>query len=459
MKVHPHWLPYFQQDIVMAAGGKVGNRLLFALEGWWRGLSVTLYRKKVLLSSGDRKHYVTGRVDLVSKEAGKICRDKDATKQYLAKAGIPCPQGKKFAPCCSEKELIKYAAALGFPVVIKPADGCLGRGVIANIADEKTLKRVIKDFRKQYGERYLILEKHFHGDDYRVLVLGDKILGVIKRIPANVIGNGKDTIETLIRLKNEVRKENPYLAKGLIKIDNEVKACLAQQGYKLKSRPPQGEHVYLRTKCNLSAGGDSIDATDDVPQFVKEMAVRAAQAIPGLLIGGVDLLVNEKEGTACVIEINGAPQLAMHLFPMYGQARDVVGEILDYMFPETASRPRGGSLVIDWAAMQKVLDSGAVSHIALRPYPQGELKAIKLNVSGKIQGVGFRRWVQNTALSLNLSGHAKNLANGDVEIIAAGNADDVEALAAAIRETKKFGKIKVTQSSWDHPIKAGFVRI
>ena len=41
-------------------------------------------------------------------------------------------------------------------------------------------------------------------------------------------------------------------------------------------------------------------------------------------------------------------------------------------------------------------------------------------VSGRVQGVGFRAWVQRKAVDLNLSGWVRNLSNGRVEIMAIG---------------------------------------
>lgn len=455
MKECPSRLPQFQEDTVVAAGGTV-NRYLIALEGWRRGLRLRVHRKKVLLRSDERRHYFTGRVDLVSEDAKQTCIDKDLTRQCLAKAGVAVPLGKRFRYSCEVDEMTKYADNLGFPVVLKPYNGSTGRGVVVNIPDRGALKKEIKDLRKTVGKRDLIVEKYFDGDDYRVLVQRNRVLGAIKRIPANITGNGKDSIEVLINQKNGLRKENPYLAKRLIEVDREILANLAQQGYKLISRPASGKRIYLRSKCNLAAGGDPIDVTDEIPEYVRNLAVQAVQAVPGLPGGGVDILVNEKEKRACVIEINGAPQLGMHLFPIKGQARDVVGAILDDVFPETKHRFQSVELVINFSEIQQILDSGAVTQITVSPYPEGEQKALRLIVSGKIQGVGFRRWIHKKATSLKISGHVQNLDNGDVELVVAGNVNSIEEITTSLAKTKKFPINKITESSWNKPICIGF---
>lgn len=48
-------------------------------------------------------------------------------------------------------------------------------------------------------------------------------------------------------------------------------------------------------------------------------------------------------------------------------------------------------------------------------------------VSGHVQGVGFRYQTAHQALTMGLTGHAKNLNNGDVEVLACGKEQTIEA--------------------------------
>ncbi len=56
------------------------------------------------------------------------------------------------------------------------------------------------------------------------------------------------------------------------------------------------------------------------------------------------------------------------------------------------------------------------------------MKHVKITVSGKVQGVFFRRYTRQQALKLRLRGYVKNLVNGDVEIVAQGGAPQVDRL-------------------------------
>ncbi len=54
--------------------------------------------------------------------------------------------------------------------------------------------------------------------------------------------------------------------------------------------------------------------------------------------------------------------------------------------------------------------------------------AARFFVSGRVQGVAFRAHTRQQALALGLRGHARNLADGRVEVIAAGDASAIDAL-------------------------------
>jgi acylphosphatase len=62
------------------------------------------------------------------------------------------------------------------------------------------------------------------------------------------------------------------------------------------------------------------------------------------------------------------------------------------------------------------------------------MPAITAYVHGRVQGVGFRYWASRRACALGLSGHARNLADGSVEVYAEGPPEALRALAEALRE-------------------------
>jgi acylphosphatase len=57
--------------------------------------------------------------------------------------------------------------------------------------------------------------------------------------------------------------------------------------------------------------------------------------------------------------------------------------------------------------------------------------AVRILVSGRVQGVGFRWWLVGQARGLDLCGWVRNLRDGRVEALAIGNAQSIERLTAA----------------------------
>ena len=51
-----------------------------------------------------------------------------------------------------------------------------------------------------------------------------------------------------------------------------------------------------------------------------------------------------------------------------------------------------------------------------------------LIISGKVQGVGFRYWMQNLATNNNISGWVKNRSSGDVEALVIGQEEEIQKL-------------------------------
>ncbi|MDR7329645.1 acylphosphatase [Corynebacterium guangdongense] len=85
-------------------------------------------------------------------------------------------------------------------------------------------------------------------------------------------------------------------------------------------------------------------------------------------------------------------------------------------------------------------------------------------VSGRVQGVGFRAWVGRVAEPLGLSGHAKNLPDGRVEVVAEGERAGVEKLLRLLGEeptgTRRPGRVsEVAVEYGDARGEAGFRRL
>lgn len=64
----------------------------------------------------------------------------------------------------------------------------------------------------------------------------------------------------------------------------------------------------------------------------------------------------------------------------------------------------------------------------------GEPARVTAFVHGHVQGVGFRWWTRSRALELGLAGHARNMGDGRVEVVAQGRPDALERLVDLLGE-------------------------
>lgn len=377
----PLWPDHFQPDVVREAYGEKLSSYVLALEAWRRGLTVTVNHPRmhsfsIRGTSGQQMKFIQSRPSQSSHVAHRTAKNKHRSNQLLEAAGVPVPQSVLINPKkVSVRDLIQHAERIGYPVVLKPRNGAMGVGVFANIEESSVLRKRYAELVQHSRSNRLVLEKHILGNDYRVLVFGNHYLAACERVPANVTGDGLSSVDALISRKNRNRRGNPFLSKGLIKKDQEVSDYLSQHGYDYASIPAKGEYLRLRSAANASAGGDVVDVTDQLPQYVRESAVRAASAIPDLAIAGVDILYEGPEaapsGEHVVLELNSQPQIGVNMYPTHGTGVDVPKKIIDICFPGS-KRPEndgGTQLGLRLRPALRPLASGHAAEITFPALP------------------------------------------------------------------------------------------
>ncbi|MDL9944711.1 acylphosphatase [Gordonia sp. ABSL11-1] len=81
----------------------------------------------------------------------------------------------------------------------------------------------------------------------------------------------------------------------------------------------------------------------------------------------------------------------------------------------------------------------------------GDSVRLTAHVHGRVQGVGFRWWTRARALELGLVGHAANLSDGRVLVVAEGPRDKVQALLGALRSGETPGSVDLVVEQFDEP--------
>ncbi len=188
-------------------------------------------------------------IPLVDKilHSGSIDRKKSFEIRKLVKAGLSYP--KTVYASLGRLERLG-ARELGYPFVIKRTDGKQGRNIYL-VKSKKEAEKLSKKLlpQEEEGKRFMAQQFIPNDGDFRVIVIGGKVLGVIKRTPQK---------------KGEFRS-------------------------------------------NVSLGGKAEAA--EISSKLKEMAIKAAE-ICQVDVAGVDIILDKKTKRPYILEINRAPQYA-----------------------------------------------------------------------------------------------------------------------------------------------------
>ncbi|MGL5652178.1 MAG: bifunctional glutamate--cysteine ligase GshA/glutathione synthetase GshB [Paraclostridium sp.] len=300
-----------------------------------RGIKTELIDRSdnfISISKDDKTEYI--------KQATKTSKDnyitvlamenKVVTKKILQKNNIKVPDGSEFN--CIEDAISEINNFINKPIVIKPKSTNFGTG-ISIFPQGANQEDVISAFEIAFKyDNTVLVEEFISGKEYRFLVIGDKVVGILHRVPANATGDGEKSIRELIEIKNQ----SPLRGKGYktplekIDLDENAKLFLKHRGLDFDYIPKKDEVVYLRENSNISTGGDSIDYTDDIHQKFKDIAVKSSQAI-GANICGVDMMIDDysdENSSYAIIELNFNPAIHIHSYPYIGTEREIAKEIL-----------------------------------------------------------------------------------------------------------------------------------
>ena len=296
----------------------------------------------------------------------ELACDKEDTKYLLEQAEVEVPRGDIIRRESSLEEACRY---VGYPLVIKPVDGNHGRGITVDIQNYEDALDAFRQAKESSRSGAIIIEKFITGEDYRLLVINNKLVAAAKRTPAHVIGDGKSTIQQLI---DEVNKD-PRRGYGhenvltQITVNDLTMTIIKDSGYNLDSIISDGEKLILKDTANLSTGGTAEDVTDIVHPANVAMAERISKIID-LDICGIDVMTTDitkplSETGGAVLEVNAGPGFRMHLAPTTGLPRNVAAPVIDKLFPKQGDTGRIPIIAIT-GTNGKTTTSRLISHIA-----------------------------------------------------------------------------------------------
>lgn len=187
-------------------------------------------------------------------------------------------------------------------IAIKPIDGAHGNGVTVGVATreeaEEAIRRAVEasqDLGMAIAQPQLPLDE----PERRAICIGYKFIEAVRRIPAQVTGDGEHTLGELIEIENRTLRTPMYQSDlAYIDYDSAVKFLRERIG----EVPAARERVRVVASCNIGQGGTVEDCSEEFSTEMRELAEKIARTAQ-LPVIGIDFYGDQ------VIEINACPSL------------------------------------------------------------------------------------------------------------------------------------------------------
>lgn len=222
-------------------------------------------------------------------------------QKYYPKTQL-IPKNTKF------EEVLKTAEKWGinFPLIAKPDIGLRGSAVkkINSISD-------LKDYTKRANFDYLVQDLIPFENEIGIFYVRypnqktGKITGIVAKEFLIIEGNGKDSIEKLLR-------KNP-------RFELQLKTLQKEYGEKLLEILPVGEKINLVPYGNHARGAKFIDGSNWITPELNKVINEICVQIDGFYFGRIDLMYNtleelENGKNFSIVELNGAGSEPTHIY-------------------------------------------------------------------------------------------------------------------------------------------------
>jgi cyanophycin synthetase len=305
------------------------------LDRGWKAWAYVLNDSHALLErpDGTRLPIYSSCPPTTSYEAAHIADDKFLTHAALEDANLPVLQTFR---CTTRQQAESAAQALleaGKQYVVKTLDAGHGHGITVRLHSKDQLSEAFA-YAQQYSQTVLVQQYQDSPIDLRMLCINYKVVAVLERIPARIVGDGMHTIQERIEQQNQLRGAQYTADLSVIPLNRATQYL----GSAIHAIPPEGEIVPVLGLANIGLGGEGRDLTHEVPQWLNDTAEHAARTLR-LPVCGVDFLISEvptpqsiqEQLTLSITEVNKCPSLFIHQPPTHGSAQPVIKQYVDYL--------------------------------------------------------------------------------------------------------------------------------
>jgi len=192
----------------------------------------------------------------------------------------------------------------------------------------------------------VVVEESVTGAEIRFFYVEPHAVAVKMSVPPSIVGDGARSVMALIDAKNAADAEFRLVNQKPVQLTHTLVVLLAEQGLDLGSVPAAGQSFRVARTANGTGGGGHVECRDTIHPSWWTVAEAAFKAIPGLVIGTLDMIVADpmraaEHGGYWILEVNSSPGLLPYHRPWQGRPQDVSGAIIAYLQQRSAAEANG----------------------------------------------------------------------------------------------------------------------
>ena len=259
----------------------------------------------------------------------KLLMSKKLTCDVLRDADIPTTDPQFVY---SPQDILDFAAENSYPIVLKPNNTNGNIAIYANIMDEPYLRSLLD--RINLNEYEFIVEKHFFGESYRVVLFDGKIIFVHQKFRPRIVGDGSSSIRALLKEFCEDTEPGENFTKPRPIFKNTMRSPvfntnLERAGLTYDS-VLEKDQVFIIHQQNGTFGHTNYYFTeDDLPEQVRQV-VQKIMKIFDIQEGSIDFISEDllvEDADFVINEVNTSPAFTYNVEPLRQMANMIVDSI------------------------------------------------------------------------------------------------------------------------------------
>ena len=238
-----------------------------------------------------------------------LCNSKSNTSKLLQRHNIPVPKFVIWDSSISKENNIKKINTLNFPLVVKNNDGSYGNNIFLNLNNiNQVLDKIDYLLNKK---KNILIEEQVDGENYRIMVLNNKIIDIMHQKKPTIYGDGNHNINQLIKKYNYNQKKNKDFP-----IKNINHNLLDLQGLNLESIPNKGQKVIISNVCNYRNGSKIARIPINKVHSDNLELFKKINKVMNLNLSGIDYttynIYESYKKHGYINEVNGRPGFTIH---------------------------------------------------------------------------------------------------------------------------------------------------